>query len=98
MEKMDSDIAKLSASVKPAPPPMEPSEYLSALAALDVTDVEAVEDFIYRTQLRATKYLPKPIPFGTHAGREYFLVSGDETLPLDERYISPPLLYERESY
>ena len=40
--------------------------------------------------------LPKPIPFGTHDGVQYFLLSSDDTLPeddsQDDRYVSlPPL-------
>ena len=66
---------------------MDASKYLSTLAALDITNVVAYEDFFDATQAQAIDDLPKPIPFGTRDGTQYFLLSSDETLPQNKRHV-----------
>ena len=67
----------------PIPPAMQASEFLRALADLNNTAPEDLQDFLDATQARSSAYLPKPTPIGTHDGVQYFIKSSDETIHQD---------------
>ena len=62
---------------------MQPSEFLTALAALNTADPDDLQDFLDATQAQSSANLPKPIPIGTHSGVQYFIKSSDKAIHED---------------
>ncbi|KAI0437774.1 hypothetical protein F4803DRAFT_555658 [Xylaria telfairii] len=79
-QKMQQKLDALAKSSDPLPPPMQPSEYLTALIAVNLADPDSFYDFLGRTQSLPEASLPKLVPLGTHGGVRYFIQSSDQTL------------------
>ena len=62
---------------------MEVSQFLAALANLNIADPEGLQDFLDDTQAKSSTQSPKPIPIGTHDGVQYFIKSSDKTIHQD---------------
>lgn len=57
---------------------MQPPEFLTALATLDTTNPDALQDFLVATQGRSN--LPEPVPVGMHDDIQYFIKICDKAL------------------
>ena len=62
---------------------MQPSEFLTALAALNTANPDDLQDFLDATQAQYSANLPKPIPIGRHNGIQYFIKSSDKAIHED---------------
>ncbi|KAG8533042.1 uncharacterized protein KY384_001825 [Bacidia gigantensis] len=83
IQQIQQKAKTIQSNCKPAPPPMEPSNYLTALANLDVKKPDAFQNFIRDTQAQDPESSPKPIPLGTREGIQYFLLSSESTVQQD---------------
>lgn len=75
-DAMDAQIAAVNASL--ASNPLTAQQYLTELAALDVSSGAAMRDFMATTQVGTVA----PVPLGSHAGISYYLDPNTATVPI----------------
>ena len=86
--QLKQKLETLRAATKPAPPKLQPREYLDLLATVDTANPREVENFLVATQSKPWDNLPELIPIGSHAGVQYFIHSCDQEIQQDWSAIS----------
>ncbi|MCJ1394355.1 hypothetical protein MMC18_007233 [Xylographa bjoerkii] len=88
-QKIKQQIDAIAAVAQPAAPQMDATQFLKALATLDLTKPDNLTTFLNQTQAQDIPNLPKPVPLGSHDGIQYFLKSNGKAFPVKTSAVPP---------
>lgn len=90
LQQMQQKIDTLHKSIKPLPPEMPPSAFLTALADLDTANPYTLQDFLDAAQARFSANLPKCFAIWTHDGVQCFIKISDKAVHQDSSSAAIP--------